>query len=633
MAFLLAAQLLPVATTGSSGWVTFESAGMEYMFDDQKVKFSVATQRCADEGAMLASPNTDDANDFIYNLPGTDGKMFASRFIGLQNVAGTCDEDKMQFQWDTMVGYVENSTRWSTDEPNNIKCKEFCVAVGDWRGDDNGGKWSTVKCDQKWSQHGYVCQRPLTVAVHELQSIVLGLDNCEDPAPRKMEPCVGRKINEEPSCDLESVSVTRNSDKTGIRASATVIEETPDSTALEMNGATPMQLSCIHALGAALVACAAEQGANCPSPTASFAQYSSCTDGVKNGQESGVDCGGNDCTDECSSSQPSRGGQSALSGGDPHYVASLSHGINLCYDVHGSPGDVLNLVSSRTLLVNTLVVAADKSVSGTYHGAIGMVSLSLDGSGKRDTLAVLADGTVTLNGDSILRQTLGNRTISQQATTMKVEIVASKSVTVTLESGPTFQVTFVESKTDHAHLDLAIVDGRGINGTEGIIGQFVQAKASVSPKDNKVSILTVNGNTVETVRRSMPQIAGADDECYKYIDTQAAGILKGTFEDYRTAGIFQAPVHFNLFPSAMSFTGGVDVDSYVNQTAHAQKERIAVTAASMRDALAELTKARVADSLAAEPLRNALISAVSTRLGFDVEELQALTNEELVRRT
>jgi hypothetical protein len=74
-------------------------------------------------------------------------------------------------------------------------------------------------------------------------------------------------------------------------ASATVRESDPEHTTLEINGATPMQLACIHIIGGALAQCAAEQDEGCPPPTASFAQYSSCHDGLKNGQESGVDCG------------------------------------------------------------------------------------------------------------------------------------------------------------------------------------------------------------------------------------------------------------------------------------------------------------------------------------------------------
>jgi hypothetical protein len=342
--------------------------------------------------------------------------------------------------------------------------------------------------------------------------------------------------------------------------------------------------------------------------------------------------GGNDCVDKCSDSDLSRGGQSALSGGDPHYVATLSHGINLCYDVHGAPGDILNLVSGHSLLVNTLVVAAENSVAGTYHGAIGMVSLSKDGSGKRDTLAVLADGTINFNGDSILQQTLGNRTVSQRGATMVLDIVGTKSVKVSLESGPVFTLSFVESKTDHAHLDLGVANGQGLNGTQGIIGQFVQAPASVSPKDGRTNILTVNGRTVEAVRRSMPQISGADDECFKYLDTQASGILKGSFEDYRTSGIFQPPQRYNTFPTAMAFTGGVDVDSYVTMTALVEQQRISQTASHMRLALEKLRGGIISDKLVGVELRNALISEVSARLAFDVEELQGLSNEDILHR-
>ena len=44
-------------------------------------------------------------------------------------------------------GYMEKPERWQADntqkkgkpEPDNYRCKEFCVAVGDYRGIPNGG--------------------------------------------------------------------------------------------------------------------------------------------------------------------------------------------------------------------------------------------------------------------------------------------------------------------------------------------------------------------------------------------------------------------------------------------------------------------------------------------------------------
>lgn len=212
--------------------------------------------------------------------------------------------------------------------------------------------------------------------------------------------------------------------------------------------------------------------------------------------------GGNDCA-ECTEEQLSRGPQGALTGADPHYVVYLARGVNLCYDVHGTPGDILNLISGKNLLVNSLVVSAPGSVSGTYHGAIGFVATapSIRGMTTKDVLTVMSDGTVRFNNEMILASS------NHSGAEMDLSFVAGKRMIMTMRTtGSSFLVTFVASSRGNAHLDLAVLNQAGLTGTHGIIGQFVNADASVSPKDDKTSILTVNGNTVEVVPRKMPEV-------------------------------------------------------------------------------------------------------------------------------
>jgi hypothetical protein len=315
------------------------------------------------------------------------------------------------------------------------------------------------------------------------------------------------------------------------------------------------------------------------------------------------------------------------SGGDPHYVATLDRGINLCYDVHGAPGDVLNLISGKNLLVNTLVVGAQNSVSGTYHGAIGMVALSPDASGRRDSLAVLADGTVRFNGIQLLS---AEPTKTTTGVEMVITVAFGKSVIVSFRNSPTiFAITFMAAKEDEAHLDLNVQDQRGLNGTQGIIGQFVHAPASVSPKDDVSSILTVNGHTIEVVTRQMPQVAGADQQCYKYVDLQASGIIKGSVSDYVVQGIYQAPAAYNMFHAKTTDTAEVDV--YVRETAALEHKRLQATEMNMR--VAAKTLGADVDNLAGDVLRNTLIVLANKHLGFELDELQSVSNIELARRS
>ena len=59
-------------------------------------------------------------------------------------------------------------------------------------------------------------------------------------------------------------------------------------------------------------------------------------------------------------------------------MATLLNDVMVCYDVHGHPGQIMNLLTSPTVLINSLFIKAPSSVDGTYHGAIGIVVTSLE---------------------------------------------------------------------------------------------------------------------------------------------------------------------------------------------------------------------------------------------------------------
>lgn len=480
--------------------------------------------------------------------------------------------------------------------------------------------WVDTNCNK---QFAFVCQRPSTVEAHELQKIVVVQTGTGKS--RTMENCINKELNS--ACSSESLSVRKNSAKTAFIVGVTVREENPAATVLTKSGATPMQAGCIEHISNAMQVCNADGGI----PIGDFEVFTSCVDGVRNGVETGVDCGGNDCANECQTGQNGPIRENLSSGGDPHYVAQLAHGINLCYDVHGTPGDILNLISGKSLLVNSLVVGAKNSVSGTYHGAVGMVAMAPDGSGRQDKLAILADGTVRFNGVQLLQRSMMEPAQKVSGVEMVVSVNFGKSVAVSfLQSQSFFEISFIQATgDDEAHLDLNVQNQHGLNGTQGVIGQFVQAPASVSPKDDVTSILTVNGQTVEVVTRQMPQVSGATGECFKYVDLQASGILKGSVSDYMVKGIFSTPTNFNRFPQGTSKAN--EVDEYVRATQAFEHSRLAETEASMRVAVESLQGA-TSSGVAGETLRNTLITLTAKHLGFAVEELQGVSNAELAKR-
>ena len=118
-------------------------------------------------------------------------------------------------------------------------------------------------------------------------------------------------------------------------------------------------------------------------------------------------------------------------------------------------------------------------------------------------------------------------------------------------------------------------------------------------------------------------------QCYKYVDLQASGIMKGSVSDYIVEGIYQTPAKFNLFHASASNTA--EVDAYVRQTAALEHARVQATEEDMRAA------AKVfgvdATTLSGNELRNTLIVLANKHLGFELDELQSVSNRELARRS
>lgn len=355
-----------------------------------------------------------------------------------------------------------------------------------------------------------------------------------------------------------------------------------------------------------------------------------CSDGFQNGDETGIDCGGS-CpvtAAECGSANQAQGG----SGGDPHFVVKLPNAGNLCFDVHGAPGQYLNLMSNADLMVNSLVVKAPASVDGTYHGAIGAVTLSPNHD-ELDRLVVLADGTVQFNQKTMMVRANMNGTTNFVGVSMKVAVSVSKVEIATKNGAVAFSVRFVDDKRDRAHLDFSIVtypaDPNG--ATHGLIGQFLSARSNVMPIDDKRSLLSVNGKSVEVLQRPVPQITAGNSKatCYKYFDSQAEGLIAGHVDDYITTGIFNAPKTFNLFKhNATRSTGRVG--DYVDQIA---RHELALVSSVDSVAKGMLRKLDVAfgDAATTDELRNSLIAVAAKRAAMSVEELQALSTSKILQ--
>ena len=373
----------------------------------------------------------------------------------------------------------------------------------------------------------------------------------------------------------------------------------------------------------------ATQG-TCSTEVSGLNVAATCNDGFRNGDEIGIDCGGwcPVAASECGSAGQSQGD----SGGDPHFVVKLPDAGNLCFDVHGAPGQYLNLMSNADLMVNSLVVKAPASVDGTYHGAIGAVTLGPNHD-EIDRLVILADGTVQFNQKTMMVRANMNGTTNFVGVAMKVEVSVGKVKIATKNGAVAFSVRFVDDKRDRAHLDFSIdafpADPNG--ATHGLIGQFLSARSTVLPIDDKRSLLSVNGKSVEVLQRPIPQITAGSSKatCFKYFDSQAEGLIAGHVDDYVTTGIFNAPKTFNLFKHNTTRSTG-RVGDYVEQIARhelAQLSSVDLVAKGM------LRKLDVAFAAAAttDDLRNSLINIASKRAAMTVEELQALSTSKILQ--
>eukprot|EP00729_Bicosta_minor_P003044 gene3044-29138_t len=159
---ILAAVAPPVV---AGAWSPYKPSGMEYKLMTGVQTFSNAKAICSGQGtdASLASPATSDAAQFLYSLSSSE------TWLGLHNDLTERPKpcrDHAVFNWDSGLPFDESSADWRSGEPNNKRCREFCVSFGS----QGSNSWVDTNCNK---QFAFVCQRPSTVEAHELQKIVV----------------------------------------------------------------------------------------------------------------------------------------------------------------------------------------------------------------------------------------------------------------------------------------------------------------------------------------------------------------------------------------------------------------------------------------------------------------------------
>lgn len=88
---------------------------------------------------------------------------------------------------------------------------------------------------------------------------------------------------------------------------------------------------------------------------------------------------------------------------DPLFTAPVMGGARFCYEIHGRPDAIFNLVSDRCTVVNAMYIAMNVPENGNIIGSIGVRAANSDGNchnievrltrpGASTPLEVLVDG-------------------------------------------------------------------------------------------------------------------------------------------------------------------------------------------------------------------------------------------------
>ena len=141
-----------------------------------------------------------------------------------------------------------------------------------------------------------------------------------------------------------------------------------------------------------------------------------------------------------------------------------NHLISLCYEVHGAPGHIANLVSSKCTSINARYETIDNNPLETTLGSVGI--RTVDNSGECSNIQVNRDCSVKYNGD----------VLSTNFTSNNITIhVSSDSIGVTVPNcGREIIVTFMCLMTGNKHTIHLTITRNYIDqdDTHGLIGKW-----------------------------------------------------------------------------------------------------------------------------------------------------------------
>ena len=141
-----------------------------------------------------------------------------------------------------------------------------------------------------------------------------------------------------------------------------------------------------------------------------------------------------------------------------------NHLISLCYEVHGAPGHIANLVSSKCTSINARYEILDINPLETTFGSVGI--RTVDNSGECSNIQVNRDCSVQYNGDVLSTNfTSNNITIDVFSDSIGVTIpncdreITVKFMCLMAGNKPTINLTITRNYIDQ-------------DDTHGLIGKY-----------------------------------------------------------------------------------------------------------------------------------------------------------------
>ncbi|KAM5235050.1 inter-alpha-trypsin inhibitor heavy chain H5 [Ctenodactylus gundi] len=257
--------------------------------------------------------------------------------------------------------------------------------------------------------------------------------------------------------------------------------------------------------------------------------------------------------------------------GDPHFVVDfpLSQ-LTVCFNIDGSPGDILRLVSDHSgsgVTVNGELIGAPAPPNGhkkqrTYFRTITI----LINKPQRSYLEVTPNRVILDGGDRLVLPCNQSMVVGSQG--LEVSVSANASVTVTIQGTIAFVILVHLYKKpapfQRNHLGFYIANNKGLSANcHGLLGQFLNQEAKLTKEPaghsknlthpsvpeaegTSETILKVKGHQVPVVWKQRKIYNGEEQVDCWFARNSADRLIDGVYQDYLASHPFDTETTLGL---------------------------------------------------------------------------------------